>query len=231
VSDNRNFKDALRDLDAAAAGAGDGEADAAGPEAEASSHPTVAALRAKFGAAILHHSIAAGDEHVVRVALERVYEIVQWLRDDGQQRYDYLKDVTAIDWGGGRPLELVYELWSIPNARGLRIKAAVPANALQADSVAPLFATADWLERQTYDMFGIVFRDHPDLRRILMPDNYAEGYPLRKDFPLRGRFSRAEQTRRSLAFDVADYYNEQELSVIDEVARHHGGPGKAEGAQ
>jgi NADH-quinone oxidoreductase subunit C len=122
-------------------------------------------------------------------------------------------------------------LWSIPNARGLRIKAAVPANALQADSVAPLFATADWLERETYDMFGIVFRDHPDLRRILMPDNYAEGYPLRKDFPLRGRFSRAEQTRRSLAFDVADYYNEQELSVIDEVARHHGGPGKAEGAQ
>lgn len=221
MSENRNFQDALREMDQAAGVGGESEATMAPPEADASSHPTVAALRSRFGPAILHHSIVAGDEHVVRIPVERVYDVLQWLRDDPQQRYDYLKDVTAVDWGGGRPLELVYELWSIPHRRGLRIKAAVPLDALQADSVAPLYATADWLERETYDMFGIIFRNHPDLRRILMPDNYAEGYPLRKDFPLRGRFTRAEQTRRSLSFDIADYYNEQELSVVDEVARHH----------
>jgi NADH-quinone oxidoreductase subunit C len=230
MSENKGFEDALRDLDTAAGGAGEGGESGPGPEAEAASHASVPALRARFGPAIVHHSVVAGDEHVIRVALENVYEILAWLRDDSGQRYDYLKDVTAIDWGGGRPLELVYELWSIPNARGLRIKAAVPLDSLYADSVASLYATADWLERETYDMFGIVFRDHPDLRRILMADNYAEGYPLRKDFPLRGRFTRAEQTRRSLDFDLADYYNEQELSVIDDVARHHDAQRQAESA-
>jgi NADH-quinone oxidoreductase subunit C len=63
-----------------------------------------------------------------------------------------------------------------------------------------------------------------------MPDNYAEGYPLRKDFPLRGRFTRAEQTRRSLAFDLSDYYNEQELSVAEDVARHNRANREEEGA-
>jgi NADH-quinone oxidoreductase subunit C len=230
VSEGKPFDDALRDLDARSAVSGEGDATVEVPEAHAGSHPTVPALRARFGPAILHHSVVAGDEHVVRVALERVVDVLGWLKQDAQERYDYLKDVTAVDWGGGRPLELVYELWSIPNRRGLRIKAAVPLHALQADSVASLFATADWLEREVYDMFGITFRNHPDLRRILMPDNYAEGYPLRKDFPLRGRFTRAEQTRRSLAFDLSDYYNEQELSVAEDVARHNRANREEEGA-
>ena len=63
----------------------------------------------------------------------------------------------------------------------------------------PLWQTANWLEREVYDLFGITFRGHPDLRRIIMPMDYAEGHPLRKDFPLRGRFTRPEQTRRALS--------------------------------
>src|SRR2546430_411004 len=82
----------------------------------------------------------------------------------------------------------------------------LPLTALEIDSVEPLWKTANWLEREVYDLFGVDFRGHPDLRRILMPENYAEGYPLRKDFPLRGRFSRAEQTRRALSQDPHDYY-------------------------
>ncbi len=84
---------------------------------------------------------------------------------------------------------------------------------LEVDSVYYLWRASDWLERETFDMFGIVFRGHPDLRRILMPYNYAEGHPLRKDFPLRGRFSRAEQTRRSLSMQTEDHYSPKELEL------------------
>lgn len=200
-----------------------------GASADAESHPSVAALRERFGDAVLHHGIMAGDEHVVRVRLDSVLEILTWLKQDGDQHYDFLADLTAVDWGGGRPLELVYQLWSIPHRRALRVKSSVPLDSLEADSVAGLWTTADWLEREVWDMFGIRFRGHPDLRRILMPEGYAEGHPLRKDFPLRGRFSRAEQTRRALSIPVLENYSEQELSVVEETRRHHREHEQAEG--
>ncbi|HSH44847.1 MAG TPA: NADH-quinone oxidoreductase subunit C [Longimicrobiales bacterium] len=183
-----------------------------GPSADASSHPSVAALREKFGDAILHHEIQSGDEHVVFISADRNVEILRWLKT--AQEFDLLRDVTAVDYGGGRPIQVVYELWSIPRMRQLRVKVELALDALELETVVPLWSTADWLEREVYDMFGVQFSGHPDLRRILMPDNYAEGHPLRKDFPLRGRFSRAEQTRRSMAFDLEDHYTPSELDVL-----------------
>lgn len=192
--------------------------DAAGPTAglapaDPSGHPSVAALIERFGAAILHHEISAGDQHVVHVEPARNLEILGWLRDDPAQRYDLLADVTGVDFGGGRPIQVVYQLWSIGHRRALRVKCLLPLDALEIDSVVGLWNSANWLEREVYDLFGVTFRGHPDLRRILMPPDYAEGHPLRKDFPLRGRFSRAEQTRRALAQDVERFYTPAEMEI------------------
>jgi NADH-quinone oxidoreductase subunit C len=179
-------------------------------------HPSVTALRDEFGDAILRHELHAGDEHVVFITPGRNAEILRWLRNDPGQRFDFLADVTAVDFGGGRPLQVVYQLWSIPLKRALRVKAELPVDRLEIDSVVPIWSTANWLEREVYDLFGVVFGGHPDLRRIMMPENYAEGHPLRKDFPLRGRFSRAEQTRRALSHDLAAFYTPQELEILKE---------------
>jgi len=179
----------------------------------APSHPTVAALRARFGDAILHHEVQAGDEHVVFILASRNVEILRWLKEDPDHRYDLLQDITGVDYGGGRPIQVVYQLWSITHRRSLRVKAELPLDALEIDSATTIWAAANWLEREAYDMFGVHFVGHPDLRRILMPDNYAEGHPLRKDFPLRGRFSRAEQTRRALDFSLEDFYTPADLEL------------------
>lgn len=211
----KDFDEALKGLETGPASSEAGEGTPRGEAADASSHPSVAALREAFGDAIVHHEIAAGDEHVVFVRPDRAHDILAWLKDAPGHRYDLLLDVTAVDFGGGRPLQLVYQLWSIPNRLSLRVKVELPLDALEADSVVDLWAAANWLEREAYDMFGIRFRNHPDLRRILMPENYAEGYPLRKDFPLRGRFSRAEQTRRALMLDMESDYAPHELAVAE----------------
>lgn len=174
-------------------------------------HPSVMALQETFGDAILRHELVAGDEHIVYVDPPRAFEVLRWLKEDPAHQYSYLSDVTAVDYGGGRPLQLVYQLFSISHRRHLRVKVELPLDALVAESVVPLWRGANWLEREVWDMFGITFRNHPDPRRILMPENYQEGHPLRKDFPLRGRFSRAEQTRRALSQDPEDYYVPTEL--------------------
>jgi NADH-quinone oxidoreductase subunit C len=156
--------------------------------------------------------VTSAGQTVVMVEAAALLEVMQWLRDTPEHRYDLMVDVTAVDFGGGRPLHVVYQLWSIPHRRQLRLKVELPLDRLEVDSVALLWASANWLEREVYDMFGVTFKGHPDLRRILMPEGYAEGHPLRKDFPLRGRFSRAEQTRRALAQEVEDYYLPGEIS-------------------
>ena len=173
---------------------------------------SVDALREHFPDAVLRNEVCAGDQDVVYADPARVVDLLAWLHDDPEQQYDHLADVTAVDYGGGRPLQVVYQLWSIPRRKALRIKCELPLDALEIDSATAIWQGADWLEREVYDLFGIRFRGHPNLRRILMPDNYGEGHPLRKDFPLRGRFSRAEQTRRALTQDPEDYYVPGEIA-------------------
>ena len=185
-----------------------------GPES-----PSAAALRARFGDAVRRVDVVWG-ETTVFVDPSRVLEIVRWLHDDPAQRYDYLSDVTAVEYRDlEQPLEVVWHLRSLPYRRFVRLKAELPRNRpLEIDSVWPVYRGADWLERECFDMFGIRFRGHPDLRRLLMWEQYREGYPLRKDFPLRGRFSRAEQLRQALAANPEARYSMEELSVVDAFA-------------
>jgi len=176
--------------------------------------PAVAGLRARFGTAIIRHQVSCGDT-IVYVTRDRAHEILAWLRDDAGQRFDYLTDITAVEYRDSeRPLEVVWQLWSLDRKAALRLKVELDKReTLEVDSVFDLWKGADWLEREVYDMFGVTFRGHPDLRRILMWETYAEGYPLRKDFPLRGHFSRAEQTRQALAANPEAHYSLEELSI------------------
>lgn len=176
-----------------------------------SEHPTVRALAERFPDALRRYAVNAGDQHVVWIEPARSLEILRWLKDDPAQAYDLLVDVTGVDYGGGRPVNVVYQMYSIAHKHALRVRCELPVEALEIDSVVRLWNAANWLEREVYDLFGVLFRGHPDLRRILMPQDYAEGHPLRKDFPLRGRFSRAEQTRRALAQDVERFYTPDAL--------------------
>ena len=183
------------------------------PAVTAPDHPSVTALQGKFGDAILRHDIVAGNQHIVFIPAHRNLEVLQWLKEDPDQAYDLLRDVTAVDYGAGTPLQVVYQLFSLTHSRALSLKCELPLDALEIESAYYIWKAANWLEREVYDLFGITFLNHPDLRRILMPEDYAEGHPLRKDFPLRGRFSRAEQTRRALTQELDHYYTPQELEL------------------
>jgi NADH-quinone oxidoreductase subunit C len=156
-------------------------------------------------------------ETTVVMDAARVGEAVQWLKDDDAQQYDYLVDVTAVEHRDlEMPIEVVWHVRSLPFRRFLRIKAMLAKGAvLEVPSVWATHKSADWLERECFDMFGIRFAGHPDLRRILMWEQYKEGYPLRKSFPLRGRFSRAEQLKQALAQNPEARYSMEELSVVD----------------
>jgi len=169
-----------------------------------------------LGHAVGRALVSCGDT-IVYVDRDQTIEALRWLKETQGQEYDYLVDVTALEYRDSElPIEVVYELFSLSRKVPLRVKVELPKDRdLVVDSAVPIWAAANWLEREVYDMFGITFRGHPDLRRILMWETYAEGYPLRKDFPLRGRFSRAEQVRQALNANPEAHYSIEELSIAE----------------
>lgn len=123
------------------------------------------------------------DQHWVRVRIDRLLEICAWLKDDPQASYELLLDVTAVHWPDDpEPMEIVYHLYSLARNDRLRVKVRTGDRG-PVPTLCGLWDAADWNERETFDMFGIVFEGHPDLRRILMHDEYTD-YPLRKELPL-----------------------------------------------
>ena len=144
----------------------------------------VAALQAALPGSVTHISYWVGDWTIV-VPAARILEIARYLRESPEAAFDLCSDVTATDWPPrAERFDLVYCLYSIRHRHRLRVKARV-ADHQPIASVTPVWPSSNWLEREVFDMFGIEFTGHPDLRRILMPDDW-QGYPQRKDYPLEG---------------------------------------------
>ncbi len=182
-------------------------------EPDVSRHPSVLALTERFGSEVRRIGRDALGYPVVWIDPAANARVLRFLREDPGQAYDFLADVMGAHAGIGAPIQVWYQLWSMSHGRQLRVACEVPLDELELDSVTDQWRAADWLERETWDMYGVAFRGHPDLRRILMPENYEEGFPLRKDFPLRGRFSRSEQVRRALSRGLEDVYAMEELEM------------------
>jgi NADH dehydrogenase I D subunit len=183
------------------------------PDGGPGADPAVVALRKRFAGAVLSVHADAVDVPVVIVEAARIYDVLEFLKTDPGMSYDLLADLMGADVGGDRPIRVWYQLWSMTHGRQLRVECRVPFDDLEIRSVTPLWRAANWLERELWDMYGVTFTGHPDLRRILMPENYDEGFPLRKDFPLRGRFARSEQVRRALERKGEEIYSREELEM------------------
>jgi NADH-quinone oxidoreductase subunit C len=137
-------------------------------------------LRAKFGAALLE-AIEDRKQAILTVDRARLAEIALHLRDE--EKFDMLADLTAVDWPKReKRFDVVLNLYSFPKNERLRVKVHA-ADAEEVPSVVSVWPTANWLEREVFDMFGIIFSGHPDLKRILLPDEW-QGYPLRKDYDI-----------------------------------------------
>ena len=129
---------------------------------------------------------------ILSVKPERILEILRLLKNDPECSFDYLQDICGVDYlnkGMAERFCVVYNLYSFNHNSSIRIKAFVSENNPKINSVSSLWASADWAEREVYDMYGIEFLNHPNLKRIFLPDDY-HGNPLRKDYPLQGKGER-----------------------------------------
>jgi NADH-quinone oxidoreductase subunit C len=140
-------------------------------------------LRAKFGDTVLDEKEFRGEVTVV-VKKEEIVAVCTFLKDE--LGFNFLTDLCGVDYLGTAPrFMVVYHLYNIGTHQRFRVKASVEESDARIDTVSGVWSTANWHERECYDLMGISFNNHPDLRRILLPDEW-EGHPLRKDYPLQG---------------------------------------------
>jgi len=147
-----------------------------------------------FGSPVLARLLDAGPDAVgatharlgdatAVVDAARILEVMRFLRDDPELEFQMLMDLTVVDRLGEEPrFEVVYHLYSVARNHRLRVKARVPSLAAEIDSLVPLWPSANWMEREAWDLYGVRFRGHPDPRRLLLYEEF-QGHPLRKDYP------------------------------------------------
>lgn len=143
-------------------------------------------IRSRFADSVQEIIEAVGEVTVV-AKREGLVELMTFLRDEPSLRFNYLSDIGGLDLGefASPRFAIAYQLYSLEHNHRLRVKVFVEEDDAVVPTMWGVWKTSNWLEREIYDMFGVTFEGHPDLRRILMPADY-EGYPLRKDFPLKG---------------------------------------------
>lgn len=142
-------------------------------------------VKGQFGASILRVETFRGETTLV-VEKDKLVEVLEFLKQDHDLSYDYLTDICGVDYEPRKPrFEVVYHLCSTTYDRRLRVKVLVEEDD-SVRSIESIWKAANWYERETYDMLGIRFENHPDLRRILTWEGF-EGHPLRRDFPVRGK--------------------------------------------
>ncbi len=145
-------------------------------------------LKEKFEESILDTKTFR-DELTVYVEKDSIEKVSKFLRDDEEMAFDFLSDLCGVDntrIDNSNTFEVVYHLYSLKRNHRVRLKVQIPASKPNVRTVTNIWNTANWHEREAYDMFGIIFDGHPGLERILTPDGF-EGHPLRKDYPLKGR--------------------------------------------
>lgn len=143
-------------------------------------------LRETFPEGVLETSTPRGDA-TATIRPESLAQVMEFLKSDSRLLFNVLIDITAVDYFGRDPrFDVVYQLLSLPFSRRLQVKIRVPESDLKVTSLTTLWNNANWLEREVWDMFGIRFEGHPNLKRILMYEEF-QGHPLRKDYPIRKR--------------------------------------------
>lgn len=149
-------------------------------------------LRTKLSSQILESSLSLGDV-VVRIDRQHLVDFFRLLKLDADLAFNFFLDVTAVDWldAQAERFELVYHLLSLTYQQRLRVKIWVPEDSAEVSSLCGLWSAANFMEREVWDMYGIKFTGHPDLRRILTYDEF-EGHPLRKDYPVQGKQPRVK---------------------------------------
>lgn len=150
------------------------------------SSTTIKKLKESCYSSIVDLHSFRGDETVI-VKKEDIVLVNQFLRDDNDLLYNFMMDLTAVDYLGRDPrFEVVYHLYSLKYNSRVRVKACVSEDDCSIDSCVSVWIAADWFEREVFDLYGIVFKGHPNLKRLLLYPEFV-GHPLRKDYPIKGR--------------------------------------------
>ena len=170
-------------------------------------------LRARFGDAVGPLGEARVDPWCT-VAADRLVELCGFLRDDPELAFDFLEDLTAVDWPKREVIEVVYHLLSYRHRHAFVLKVEAARAAPTVPTVEGVWKAANWHEREVYDLFGVDFPGHPDLRRVLLPDDWV-GYPLRKDYQEAGGYHGFSNVRENPLV---------ELRRLDEQARASAAP-------
>ncbi len=172
-------------------------------------------LGAQFGDAVSTLSETKGDRFIT-VKGEKIVEVCAYLKSTAGCEFDFCRDITAVDWPARKVIEVVYHLYSMNHRHGLVLKVEAQREAPAVATVEGVWKAATWLEREIYDLFGVNFVGHADLRRILLPDDWV-GYPLRKDYQEAGGYHGIGNTRAEPLVQLSRATDEVRKAVAAEA--------------